>query len=234
MLLPVLLALASSAQPQPSRERITVTGYAWAPFISPMGEPFRPRSNEDDTMADWFNQADRNHDGVLTVDEMQADAARFFATLDTDRSGEIDPDELIAYEWQVAPEIQVNSKLRRARGEKPEAKKRGLGDEDEAGSRRGRDRFADYGPQGGARYALLNIPEPVAAADADFNRGISLAEFRQAAAERFALLDRAHSGRISFPQLVALRPAKPVPGQKFKRPKEANDTRVGSPLPPGP
>ena len=230
----MLLALASGVQSAPSRERITVTGYAWAPFISPMGEPFRPRSNDDNTMADWFRQADRNHDGFLTVDEMQADAARFFAALDTDRSGEIDPDELIAYEWQVAPEIQVNSKLRRARGEKPEVKKGGSEDGDKPDLRRNRDRFADYGPQGGARYALLNIPEPVAAADADFNRGISLAEFRQAAVERFALLDRAHQGRISFQQLAAMRPALPVAGQKFKRPKEPNDTRVGSPLPPGP
>ena len=229
----MLLALASGLQATPSRERVTVTGYAWAPFISPMGEPFRPRSNDDDTMADWFRQADRDHDGLLTVDEMQADAARFFATLDTDHSGEIDPDELIAYEWQVAPEIQVNSKLRRARGSPPEVKKR---PDDGLGGERGRirDRYAEYGPQGGARYALLNIPEPVAAADADFNRGISLAEFRQAAVERFALLDRAHQARISFQQLAAMRPALPVAGQKFKRPKEANDTRVGSPLPPGP
>ena len=37
------------------------------------------------------------------------------------------------------------------------------------------------GLQGAARYALLNIPEPVAAADTDFNRGITLEEFRQAA-----------------------------------------------------
>ena len=229
----MLLALASGAQASPPRERITVTAYAWAPFISPMGEPFRPRSNDDDTMADWFNQADRNHDGVLTAEEMQADASRFFATLDTDHSGEIDPDELIAYEWQVAPEIQVNSKLRRARGSKPEAKERP--DDSEEGDRnRRRDRFSDYAPQGGARYALLNIPEPVAAADADFNRGISLAEFRQAAADRFALLDRGHQGRITFQQLAALRPALPVAGQKFKRPKDGNDTRVGSPLPRGP
>jgi Ca2+-binding EF-hand superfamily protein len=199
-----------------------------------MGEPFRPRSNDDDTMLDWFRQADRNHDGYLTVDELQADATRFFAILDTDHSGEIDPDELIAYEWQVAPEIQVNSKLRRARGERPEVKRSGSEDGDKPDLRRNRDRFADYGPQGGARYALLNIPEPVAAADADFNRGISLAEFRQAAVERFALLDRAHQGRISFQQLAAMRPVLPVAGQKFKRPKEANDTRVGSPLPPGP
>ena len=37
---------------------------------------------------------------------------------------------------------------------------------------------------------LLNIPEPVAAADTDFNRAITLEEFRQAAIERFQLLDR--------------------------------------------
>ena len=30
--------------------------------------------------------------GSLTADEMQADADRFFATLDTNRDGEIDPD----------------------------------------------------------------------------------------------------------------------------------------------
>ena len=35
------------------------------------------------------------------------------------------------------------------------------------------------GLQGAARYGLLNIPQPVAGADADFNRAITLDEFRQ-------------------------------------------------------
>lgn len=229
----MLLALASGLQATPSRERITVTGYAWAPFISPMGEPFRPRSNDDDTMADWFRQADRNHDGLLTVDEMQADAARFFATLDTDHSGEIDPDELIAYEWQVAPEIQVNSKLRRARGSPPEVKKR---PDDGLGGERGRirDRYAEYGPQGGARYALLNIPEPVAAADSDFNRAITLNEFRQAALARFQLLDSGGRGSLTLVQLEAL-PHAPSAGRKRQKwDKDGTDPRIGNPLPTGP
>ena len=52
-----------------------------------MGEPFRAHSASDDTLANWFYQADRNRDGVLTPDEMQADAERFFAKLDTDHDG---------------------------------------------------------------------------------------------------------------------------------------------------
>ncbi len=78
------------------------------PFISPMGEPFRPRASRRRHAARWFRQADGNRDGFLTPAEMQADADRFFALLDSDRDGEIDPDELIAYEWEVAPDIQVN------------------------------------------------------------------------------------------------------------------------------
>ena len=73
MLLPAiilsLLASAAPEQPSPSSP-ILVTGHAWAPFISPMGEPFRARSTAEDTLAKWFAQADRNHDGVLTVDEI--------------------------------------------------------------------------------------------------------------------------------------------------------------------
>ena len=71
----------------------------------------------DDALDRWFRQADRNQDNVLTADEMQADAARFFAKLDTDGNGDIDPEEVINYEWEVAPEIQVNARLRRPGGE---------------------------------------------------------------------------------------------------------------------
>ena len=89
----VLLAVLAQAQASASTA-ITVTGHPWAPFISPMGEPYRARTPTDDTLADWFQKADRNKDGFLTVDEFEADADRFFAKLDTDHDGEIGPDEL--------------------------------------------------------------------------------------------------------------------------------------------
>jgi hypothetical protein len=75
------------------------------------------------------------------------------------------------------------------------------------------------------------MPEPVAAADADFNRGISRDEFRQAAIARFQLLDTGHQGRLGLAQLQALRATALAAGSS-KRSKDEADRRVGNPLPP--
>ena len=231
------LMLLTAAAAAPNSGPVVVTGYAWAPFISPMGEAFRSHSATDDTLADWFQQADGNHDGVLTQDEMVADPDRFFATLDLDHNGQIEPEELVRYEWQLAPEIQVNSKRRRERGEPAPAKLDSNdpllagSDGDQRERRRDRDRD-DSGQQGAARYALLNIPEPVAAADADFNRAITEPEFRQAAIERFQLLDRQRNGKLTLQGLRSLLP--PLQLAKRQKPKkDAPDARIGQPLPPG-
>ena len=241
----LLLAALAPAQP-PSSAPITVTGHPWAPFISPMGEPFRAHTPTDDTLADWFRQADRDHDGFLTADEMQADADRFFATLDTDHDGEIGPDELAAYEYQIAPEIQVMSRTRPVAGQSaPKAARADPEDSDNDGDdapvRRHGHRREDVDAtlgiagalQGAARYSLLNMPEPVAAADADFNRSITLAEFRQAAIDRFQLLDSAHQGRLTLAQLEAM-PHAPSADKHPRRDADAVDSRIGNPLPPGP
>jgi Ca2+-binding EF-hand superfamily protein len=225
LVLPILIATAEATAPEAP---IVVTGHAWAPFISPMGEPFRAHTTSDDTFAIWFDQADRNHDGMLTPDEMQADADRFFAKLDTNHDGEIGPDELVQYEWDVAPEIQVNSRKMRAPGEpRPKEVKHEGSDE---GRRRpgGLHGGLDAGPQGAARYALLNMPEPVAAADTNFDRAITLSEFRQAASARFQLLDTDHAGRLPLATLQAMLPK---PGKQKHRGDEP-DARIGNPLPP--
>ena len=76
-------------------------------FISPMGEPFRPEGDGDDPARRWFEQADRDRDGKLTIGEAMLDADRFFAQLDKDGNGELLPDEVHAYEQDVAPEIRL-------------------------------------------------------------------------------------------------------------------------------
>ncbi|WP_155263533.1 EF-hand domain-containing protein [Sphingomonas segetis] len=233
----LLLSLLAPAALSPSAP-INVTGHAWAPFISPMGEPFRARTTSDDTLADWFRQADANHDGLLTAGEMQADAERFFRRLDTNPDGEIDPDEIANYEYEIAPEIQVMSRTRRPPGEPATARDVDVYLEKPRDRKRRRDRdYASLGfggsLQGAARYGLLNIPEPVAAADADFNRGISLEEFRQAALARFQLLDSTHRGSLTLTQLQALRPEPPLDGRRPKH-NEPGDDRIGNPLPTGP
>ena len=235
MLLTAIVAILAAAQPE--APPITVRGFAWAPFISPMGEPFRAKSTSDNTLAMWFYQADRNRDGSLTPDEMTADAERFFAILDLDHDNEIDPEELANYEWEIAPEIQVNSKWRNARGDP-----RKITAENKAGREKREHEWSSVGWHGGgandqlegaARYALLNMPQPVAAADADFNRGISLDEFRRAAIERFRLLDGKGSGMLALADLSALVPIKPSKAPRVKRNSNAPDKRVGSPLPKG-
>src|SRR5437660_12713407 len=113
-LLMTFAAAMQTAEPPPvtNRQPIVVTGRGGVPFISPMGEPIRARRPNEDTLARWFNQVDLNRDGFITHDEMVADAARYFTeVLDTNHDGQIDPDELVHYEWTIAPEIQVNSRF---------------------------------------------------------------------------------------------------------------------------
>ena len=242
-MVPPLLLLAALAAPSPP---ITVTGHQWAPFISPMGEPFRAHSPTDDTLARWFYQADANRDGFLTADEMIADADRFFAKLDTNHDGQIDTDEIAQYEYEVSPEIQVMSKTKSAPGQAAPVVKQDdeldpFADDSRSHDRRRNRAGDDYaslglggGLQGAARYSLLNMPEPVAAADTDFNRLITLQEFRQAAIVRFQLLDKGHQARISLAQLEAMPHAPTNDRHRRKIDENAPDARIGDPLPSGP
>ena len=230
VLLPILATAADT--PQSAARPVIVTGYAWAPFISPMGEPFRYRAHGDDTLGSWFQQADLSHDGILTVEEMQGDADRFFTKLDSNADGKIDPDEIVNYEWEVAPEIQVMSKRRRGRDEpraeaRPQPANGSDFDEDEWIPALVGDGL-EKGLQGAARYSLLNIPQPVASADADFDRLVTSMEFRQAAIVRFGLLDSLGQGSLTLDALRAKLPSYPTPPSA----PGAADTRYGNPLPP--
>jgi hypothetical protein len=174
-------------------------------FISPMGEPFRPTGREDDSLADWFRQADRNHDSQLTLDEMQQDAERFFGMLDQNHDGEIDPDEISHYENVVAPEVISGSSygmMDASDAEDGKVRHRHGG--------RGMFRNGDDKHQGAGRFGLLDLPEPVVSADANFNRGVSLAEFRSAAGQRFMALDLDHHGYLTLPGLETIQPAPPA------------------------
>jgi len=165
---------------------------------------------------------------------MRTDADRFFSLLDTDRDGVIGPEELVQYEWELAPDIQLSSKLKRRAGEpaaapKPAAEK----DQETRPWRRqeGEPDGAAGGLQGAARYGLLNMPEPVAAADADFDRAITRAEFEAAALTRFQLLDHAHRGVLTLDALDADWTSVLAKLHQKKHPGGEADTRVGVPLP---
>ena len=76
----------------------------------------------------------------------------------------------------------------------------------------------------------VHLIQPVASADSDFNRAVTLAEFRQAAATRYKLLDKNGQGRFTLPELEARLPTRPK-GKGEKRRNDELDSRIGQPLP---
>lgn len=196
----LLLAAAQAGAPPPPPASAPRLGRG---FISPMGEPVFGRQPGEDGLVAWFAGADANHDGVLTADEMAADAQRFFVTLDVDGDGEIGPDEITRYETEIAPRVRVRAAM--------ESGSFGTGTAETVAG----------------RYGLLQIPEPVITADSNFNRGVSLDEFRTAAVSRFQLLDNRHVGRLSLPQLQTIRQA--AIGASRRRPVQPSvDSTAGA------
>jgi len=171
-------------------------------FIAPMGEPFRSLVGGPDPVASWFAGADADGDGRLTAAEMAADADRFFTTLDLNTNGEIAPLEIADYENRIAPEIRLYQSRGwpgsgpygdgRRNPREPRARKNPKGGDDYGGT------------LGAGRLSWLNIPEPVASADGDLNRGVSRAEFRSAAIARFGMLDKAGAGALTLATLPLL------------------------------
>lgn len=198
-------------------------------FISPMGEPFRGS----DPIGQWFNGADTNHDGVLTLAEFTADADRFFQKLDRGHDGEIDPDDIDYYETVLAPEIRTGGDTGMAAGRPGGGGRRGGGGGGRhggggrgggggrmgggSGGGEGQSTGTDTQPhyadvkRGAARFSFFDYPEPVTVADTNFNRGVDPREFRDAAAERFAMLDTSHDGKITRAELPKL--SAPAAGQ---------------------
>jgi hypothetical protein len=193
-------------------------------FLSPMGEPFRSPPGEKPPEEKWFEQADRNGDGRITRAEFLADAGRFFQLLDVNHDNEIGPEEIDRYEQDVAPEVRTDGFDGGGPGEGHHgggggARRHGRGhgttDEDLSTQSSGdspRQQPYDSSGEGASRYSYLDLPEPVTAADTNFNRGVSPQEFAAAANARFDLLDANQDGVLTRDELPRLGGAHPGRG----------------------
>jgi len=236
----LLLAFAAHAATKapkiPSDAPYCARPGARALFLSPMGEPFRGAAGQAYPAAAWFAGADANHDGAVDRAEFVADARRFFQTLDHDHDGRLTPEEVIAYERDIAPEIALYtapSDFGDIPGGRDRGRSRGGGIGDALGLTSSGGRSSGYGgPMGAGRYAWLNIPEPVVSADSDIDRVITLDEFAATANRRFDTLDVAHKGALRLadlprtPAQIAIEgPCRPRPKPRG-RAKAAHENRI--------
>jgi hypothetical protein len=169
-------------------------------FISPAGKPYRGQRGEPYPSAVWFAQADKDHDGRLSREEFWADSEAFFHQLDTDHNGVVDGFEIAAYE-QSLPEILPRVRALVA----GEGMDQSLGQSGRNGGGRlgegPRIRGNGDGRQGAGLFSFIDQPEPVTAADTDFNGRVTLQEARAAADRRFDILDKNTDGFITLAEL---------------------------------
>jgi hypothetical protein len=196
-----------------------------------MGQPFRSAAGQPYPVATWFAEADVNHDGAVDRAEFVADARRFFQTLDHDHDGRLTPEEVIAYERDVAPEIALYTTPSEF-GDIPRGRDRGRsrggGIGDALGFMPSNRQSSGYGgPMGAGRYAWLNIPEPVVSADSDIDRVITLDEFTATANRRFDTLDVAHQRALRLAGLPRTPAQIAIEGPCRPRPKSRGDKRAG-------
>jgi len=224
MIVTILSALLSVASADPSAPALAAPSTSPSPhggpggratvFVSPMGEPFRGRASRAAALDVWFASADKDANGILSNQEMRDDAARFYATLDVTKDGEIDPDDIRRYENDIAPEIQISAWPEGRRSSSSMTGYTGQADERLGYTRsqaaRPRKVSQPEGLKGAGRMGLLNIPEPVISADADLNRGVSEAEFLRAATTRFVLLDTNRDGKLARSELQTILAALPT------------------------
>lgn len=217
----------AAAQPRPGARGLPQV------FISPAGEPFRT-PDKPYPSRQWFDGADRDSDGRLTLAEMVADADRFFATLDSDRDNRIGGVEIEHYERRVAPEVAFGTSTPMGGpppgpppggmppgggpggmpGGGPEGMPPGMEGGPMSRAPPRPDRMPNM-PRGAGLFSFFNIPHPVLRADVDLSGSSTRDEMRAWVRTQFLALDEKRQGFLTLSDL----PQTPVQRRRGRLPR---------------
>ena len=189
-------ALAQNGPPPPGDDGIIGIGGQTQVFFSPAGQPFRAKTGEPYPIVKWFAQADTDHDGKISHDEFLADAVAFFQKLDVNHDSYVSSVENTRYENEVAPEITRMD----PRVQQPRIIKEEIDDHPQEQDLPNGGRYIKQ-ILGAAQYGLIDEPQPIRAADANFDFRISMDEWLAATEERFKMLDRNGDESITLDEL---------------------------------
>jgi hypothetical protein len=186
-------------------------------FFSPSGQPFRAQPGDPYPVAAWIAQADTDHDGKISYDEFMADSKQFFVKLDVNHDGYISSPENTAYENKVAPEIlRIDPRI-------DQPPRYHVNDDDIVTDNDPRLRNYVKTIQGASQYSVLDEPQPVRAADKNYDFRISGDEWTNATAARFKTLDRNDDGFLTANELPWT-PAQQALAAEAKKARDGKDS----------
>ena len=174
-----------------------------AVYMSLMGEPYWTNSAGVHPLDQWLEMADADDDGAVSNPEFLKDADAFFTSLDLDGDKIIDGDEMAKYE-QLAP-----GRTRAAGGgavmpssARPKPTSSTATEKGQVAIVTGGDApSASRIHPGGGRINFAEVPQPVAMADANLDRRVTVEEFRRTATRRFSNYDVDKDGRLTRKEL---------------------------------
>ena len=199
----IMIASAAGVAAQPASAKSPV-------YVSLMGEPFRTDEAGRQPFDQWFDLADQNGDGTITRLEFRQDAEAFFARLDTNADKIIDADEMREYEYLAPGRTRAAAGGVQAQGAASDRIK-GPG---EIERQKGHVPIVADGTapsisrvprEIGSSTLAANVPQPVAMADLNIDRRVTLDEFTRTASNRFTRYDGDQDGRLSRKELAATR-----------------------------
>ncbi|MEE3625555.1 hypothetical protein UCD39_16440 [Nitrospirillum sp. BR 11752] len=162
--------------------------------VSPSGQILGPPSGSQlqykTVLLLWFHKTDANHDGVLTRDEVLADADRSFDLFDLDHDGSITSAELEKYRlsqpFRPQPHPVTSLLGAQARTVQPDS--------------------VEAAPEGqryqGSRVRLQVGLDPVMSADTDSDFRVTREELRAQSLRKFDQWDADHDGKVTADEFL--------------------------------